>query len=321
MRLPAFGLVALLSFALAGCIATAQPAAERDVVTAPPSPPPPPPPGPRVVFFSEPNFHGESFVVAAGAGVDNLADLPRGRGSWDRAISSFRVEGVATVVAYADSRFRGDHLEVSGSVPDLVTQPRGRDPRINWNRAISSLRVVPARERPGGPEGAYDARTAENVVRQAYREILGREPDPDGLRSYRDKLMHEGWTAEMLRAHLKTSGEAKAINPDDVITRAYREILKREPDPDGLQHYRQLITRDGWTEPQVRADLLRSAEESATAVRNLVTRAYREVLGRDPDPAGLASYEKAVREKGWTDRQVREALMKSDEYRQKHAGR
>jgi hypothetical protein len=96
--------------------------------------------------------------------------------------------------------------------------------------------------------------------------------------------------------------------------------LKRDPDAEGLKHYHQLMAERGWTEPQLRADLLRSAEESTAAIRTLVTRAYRDVLGRDPDRDGLAHYEQLVRDKGWSKREVRAALMKSDEYRQKQGG-
>ncbi len=288
------------------------------VVVPPPVIVVPPPPSTYVVFFSEPNYRGDSFTVEAGAGIENLSRLDGSRGSWNDRISSFRIEGVATVEAFTDANFRGERLETASSLGDLVAERR-RAPGSNWDHAISSLRVVPTRGQVFNPEPHFDARTAENVVRRVYRDTLFRDPDAEGLQHYRDKLMHEGWTEDMLRSDIRRSGEFHAINPDEVITRAYREVLHRDPDPEGLKHYHQLLTERGWTEPQLRADLLRSSEETATAIHNLITRAYRDVLGRDPDPAGYANYEKAVREKGWSERQVRDALMKSDEYRQKHS--
>jgi hypothetical protein len=304
-----------------GAMAPAGPPPPTVVVVPPPViVVPPPPPSTFVVFFSEPNYRGESFMVEAGAGVENLARLEGQRGSWNNRISSFRIEGVATVVAFTDANFRGERLETASSLGDLVAERRSA-PGANWDHAISSLRVVPVRGRVFDDEPHFDARTAENVVRRVYRDTLFRDPDADGLRHYRDKLMNEGWTEDMLRSNIRQSGEFHAINPDEVIARAYREVLHRDPDPEGLRHYHQLLTERGWTEPQLRADLLRSSEESATAIRNLITRAYRDVLGREPDPAGFANYEKAVREKGWTERQVRDSLMKSDEYRQKRSGR
>jgi hypothetical protein len=128
------------------------------------------------------------------------------------------------------------------------------------------------------------------------------------------------WTEETLRDDLRRSPEFHALNPDEVIGRLYRSVLKREPDPEGLRHYRDLFVNRGWTISQIRADLVHSEERSATHIRDVITRAYRELLGRDPDPNGLATYERAVRDKAWGEAEIRDSLRKSAEYRQKHGG-
>lgn len=303
----------------AGCLVTVQPTAapiDGDATSRPETPVRPPPSG-YVEFFAEPNFRGDSFTVEAGAGVDDLGRLAAApRGSWNDRIASFRIQGVATVVAFADAGFRGERLESSSSLADLVAERR-RANGATWDHAVSSLRVVPARSGPFEAAPHYDQRTAENIVRRAYRDILVRNPDADGLRDYRQKLMDGRLTEASLRASLQESAERDALHFDDVITRAYREILHRDPDPDGLKHYHQLMAEKGWTEPQLRADLLRSSEQNEQAIRTLVIRAYRDILGRDPDPDGYAHYAQLVRDSGWTDRQVRDALLRSNEYRQK----
>ena len=43
---------------------------------------------------------------------------------------------------------------------------------------------------------------------------------------------------------------------------------------------------------------------------------YREVLGRDPDPSGIATYTEALAN-GMTADELRDILMNSDEYRNK----
>jgi hypothetical protein len=147
--------------------------------------------------------------------------------------------------------------------------------------------------------------------------VLDRPADPEGLRTYRDRLMHEGWTERQVIEHLQRSGEARSVNADEAITKAYREVLGRDPDPRGLAAYRAKW-RDGWTQGQIRDDLRRSPEGRDAFVRMTITRVYREVLGRDPDPSGYATYEKAIRERGWTERELRAALMSGDEYRKAH---
>ena len=49
----------------------------------------------------------------------------------------------------------------------------------------------------------------------------------------------------------------------------------------------------------------------------IVSDAYREILGRAPDPGGLSSWNRAMND-GLTEAGMREALLRSDEYAQKH---
>ena len=164
------------------------------------------------------------------------------------------------------------------------------------------------------PRPRIDRRTAEAIVDRAYREVLDRPADPEGLRRYRDRIMFEGWSQREMIQQLQRSDEARAINPDAAISRMYREILGRDPDASGLAHYRAKW-RQGWTQGQIRADLMRSREGQGNQIREVITRAYRDILGRDPDPAGYANYERLMRERGYTERDIRRALMNGDEYR------
>ena len=45
------------------------------------------------------------------------------------------------------------------------------------------------------------------VIRQAYRDILDREPDNEGEASYQDKLENQGWTEARMREHIMRSAE------------------------------------------------------------------------------------------------------------------
>lgn len=49
----------------------------------------------------------------------------------------------------------------------------------------------------------------------------------------------------------------------------------------------------------------------------IVRRAYQDILEREPDQAGLRLYRSRIIDDGWTEQQVREALRRSPEYRDK----
>ena len=188
----------------------------------------------------------------------------------------------------------------------------------------------------------------ERIVRRAYQDILGRDPDAEGLRTYRSRIIDEGWTEADVRNALRNSDEYAAgsastfrtSSADRIIRRAYQDVLGREPDAQGLATYRRNIIERGWDEHDVREALRRSPERRVTGGRpadsgisggivrgasisdaqatDMVRRAYQSILGRDPDPDGLSSYKAKVLREGWTEADVAKALRNSPEYRSKH---
>lgn len=109
--------------------------------------------------------------------------------------------------------------------------------------------------------GRYEPRyDYDRVIRHAYLDILEREPDPAGLRNYRDRMRKEGWTEDRLRAALRDSTEFRSTVVNNIITRSYRDILGRAPDANGLENYRYKIIVRGWSEEGLRNTLLKSAE-------------------------------------------------------------
>lgn len=300
----------------------------------------------RVTFYTEPNFRGEALTIEAGANVPDLSRMTRpSQKPWIYAISSVKVEGDAKAIVYSAPSFQGERLQITGNIADLYGETRGSG--ATWDRAIASVSVSGSRsfEGPSPPPVAYyesppgsvvvvprgpppppphvinpprrvDIRAVDSAIHRAYREVLNRPPDPEGLRLYRHRIINEGWSEGQMIAQLQRSGEARGTNADEAIVRAYREVLGRDPDPNGLAHYRAKW-RDGWTQGQIRDDLRRSAEGRNNHIHNAITRAYREILGREPDPAGYANYERLMRDRGYTERDVRAALMSGDEYRQR----
>ncbi|PYQ39703.1 MAG: hypothetical protein DMF77_20695 [Acidobacteria bacterium] len=171
------------------------------------------------------------------------------------------------------------------------------------------------------------------IVRRAYQDILGRDPDPEGMRTYRSNIIDRGWSEQDVREALRNSpeyasGGARTASADRIIRRAYQDILGREPDPGGLETYRRNIIERGWDEQDVRTALRRSQErrEVVRGQRNLsdaeaadiVRRAYLSVLDREPDANGMRDYKARILNDRWTEQQVVNALRNSDEYRSKH---
>jgi peptidase inhibitor family I36 len=111
-------------------------------------------------------------------------------------------------------------------------------------------------------------------------------------------------------------------NPDQIVRRAYQDILERDPDPAGLRAYRSRIIDDGWTEQQVREALRNSPEyrEKNTMTRpkaeEIVRRAYLSVLRREPDAGSRGYVDRVLRDK-WTQQDVERELRRSPEYRQR----
>jgi hypothetical protein len=111
--------------------------------------------------------------------------------------------------------------------------------------------------------------SADLIVRRAYRDILHREPDPSGLEEYRHQILDNGWDEQDVRRALRHSDERRGLarvraitdaEATDMVRRAYLAVLDREPDPSGLQSYRNRILTERWTEQQV-MNALRQSEE------------------------------------------------------------
>ena len=164
------------------------------------------------------------------------------------------------------------------------------------------------------------------MIRRAYEDILDREPDRDGLRLYRSRMIDDDWTEEDVREALRKSPEYakhRRERAEKIVRRAYEDVLGREPDAKGLTSYRAKILDQGWDERQVREALERSPEYrrksqiTRTQALEIVRRAYLSVLEREPD-AGSQGYISKVLQDHWTEQDVARELRKSDEYRSRH---
>jgi RNase P/RNase MRP subunit POP5 len=168
-------------------------------------------------------------------------------------------------------------------------------------------------------------REAERIVRRAYLDVLGREPDP-GSRPWVDKILYENWTEQDLVRELRKSDEyhrgGRITRPEAerIVRRAYLDVLGREPDP-GSRPWVDKIQYENWTEQDLARELRKSDEYRQRGrgreAEQIVRQAYLEVLGREPDPASRVWVDKVLKD-NWTKEEVSRALRDSDEYRRKH---
>jgi hypothetical protein len=174
---------------------------------------------------------------------------------------------------------------------------------------------------------SLEAAQQDEAIRRAFEDVLDREPSDSELRRYRVKMQEHYWTEDDVRDDLRERSdyrrhsERRYEDPDRVIRRAYEDILHREPDPEGLRSYRSKMIDDDWTERDVREALRKSGEydeRKTESADKIVYRAYQDVLGRKPDPNGLTIYRNHVLYHGWDEHDVRQALLKSPEYREKN---
>lgn len=229
------------------------------------------PDGPHVILYEKAGFRGGAIVLHPGETLDNLAheNFDNGRRANDR-ISSIRVERGAEARLFIDARYRGDVLRVTRDVRNLAELGLFDRPQ-SWNDQISSVRVEGRRDHghdhgpgrgpgDGGRPGGWNGGDPTKIVRRAYQDILQREPDESGLRSFRSRMIDQGWTEQMVRDALRRSEEYRGPVVNAMIARAYRDLLGREPDASGLDHYRNQIIDKGMSEEDMRNDLRRSAE-------------------------------------------------------------
>ena len=163
---------------------------------------------------------------------------------------------------------------------------------------------------------ARSVQEADAIIRRAYNDYLGRDPDPTGLKTYRHLLVDENWSEDRVRKEVKGSAEAKGKDdPGLVVNRAYRAVLGRDADAEGLKSYSRRVQEDGWGQSEIEKSLKKSDEYRQNVVDVMIKRAYRDVLGRDPDQAGLENYRKPIIENNWSENDVRNALKKSPEYK------
>ncbi len=287
-------------------------------------------------FYRDPDFRGSYFCARAG---ENISFMSRGMND---QISSIRTFGATTeVTIFQDVRYAGRWTRLGGDVSDLR--------REGWNDRLSSVQVRTGNWRDLAEYGGwYGDRTNGSslgrIETSPWRDDFYDQRDGSGYNPYDNRSdsdvnryptdRRDGTGAGAYDPHARGGAAGVDRNhpvdrrasetPDVTVRRVYQEVLQREADPQGLALYRNHLSDGRWSEQDVREALLKSPEYQQRAVeiteRNaeqVVARAYRAILSREPDPASRVYVDKVLREH-WTEADVSRELRNSPEYRSKH---
>ncbi|WP_421907776.1 DUF4214 domain-containing protein [Mameliella sp.] len=206
--------------------------------------------------------------------------------------------------------------DVSAQVYRLYAAVLGREPDVNGHQAWVARLATGDRTLEevvtgfmASPEfqATYGNTTDAEFVTLLYNNVLTRDPDDAGLASWlasldggmsRERLVllfaespeHQSRSADALAAF--DTGHDPTDRVDDVY-RLYRGIFDREPDAGGLTGWVAALA-GGTAYPAVVAQFMASPEfqstYGATTDAEFITLLYRNVLDRDPDPGGFATW-------------------------------
>ena len=291
-------------------------------------------------YTKTPVYEDAAFKVTVGtakeAGTESaikfgLAYIEKKLNDWwedDRAKAKAKSKALDCANAFHETRVVYDR--VVGQTPDPWTHNHYREVYLDGDRKVDRLEAAIRADNGRAPGVTDEQRTIVwDVVRQAFDDYIGHPPSPEQLAVGGEEIAKEmrnrlcgvpertraGHTAEAWVNDLRDQPEARAYLPT-AVTKAYQEILGRDPDPAGLQQHVDLLAAKKLTLDELRRALFDSAEGGAvrsTAAEEWVTLAYRTILGRDPDESGRQAYVQALLARTLTPEQAAQALRASDE--------
>jgi hypothetical protein len=179
---------------------------------------------------------------------------------------------------------------------------------------------------------------ARNYVTRLYQNLLGRQPDENGLNGYANALANGQETAAGAVLELMESKEyaGKGYSSSEYVTRLYGALLGRKPGESETAGWVAML-ENGVSEKYVFAQIVGSAEFSnvcqsygltkgtVTLTENrdknynatsYVMRCYQKILGRKADTSGLNTWTGKLLS-GCSGAEIVKDLVESEEFKNK----
>ena len=158
---------------------------------------------------------------------------------------------------------------------------------------------------------AYNVRV-EKFVTRLYKVCLGRTPDRNGVNEWCELLVNQKATGASVAYGFVNSSEFinRKLSNSDYVTCMYWVFFERDPDPAGLQAWTKALD-DGASRERVFCGFANSSEFASVCksygiirgyhlegynyaqvgqVNLFVDRLYKQILGRECDPQGMAEW-------------------------------
>ncbi|MBO3083830.1 DUF4214 domain-containing protein [Cellulomonas fengjieae] len=162
------------------------------------------------------------------------------------------------------------------------------------NQGYSTLGTI--RQQAAAASSAPAFGVVRPVVKQLYKDVLGREADPGGLEGW-SRAMVQGMSPAQVATALATSTEYAYAT----VARDYDDVLGRAPDPQGLSTWTSAIMQGQMRSEDLRIWLFGSVEYyniSGETDNTYVAALYRDVLGRKAGSGDVAFWAPLVRSAG-----------------------
>ena len=246
---------------------------------------------PTVAKFASPSLTcqgTQSGAVAAPCGVDGAQDTVRAINCVRQPVAAFRTSGIANCTNLATDTDRD-------GIPDCLESGSGRTNGAKDNDIFTNALLFSA---------------------QQYRDFLSREADADGLNFWTSSLTAAAFTRQQMIEGFFNSAEFQGvISP---VARLYFAYFLRIPDYGGLtfwiNQYKagtplESVSQAFATSPEF------TSRYGALTNAAFVTLVYNNVLGRGPDPSGLAFWTGQLDSGAMNRGQVMLGFSESAEYR------